>query len=226
MNYDLSIVTIENAFHQLGKSSSFKKYFSDMLSVRSESYAHDFGVNFNPFDGSDFVCRHHIFYFQNIPIAAHKTVASQVCINLGIDFPIFRFYNDKCEKHVMFIKELIDKNIKSKKTLFYAGSWGVIPKYRTHRIHYHLMELLGATIADEHFKNNKAELVGVGRAPKTIKFWEKIGFDKLKLDLPELPHPGNEQDKIELRVMNEPSSFSINALKKYHSIINDRIIIS
>ncbi|ATB39178.1 hypothetical protein CYFUS_004619 [Cystobacter fuscus] len=124
----VELVTLEVPFLHL-ENPAARESFMDMQRVRAAAYRADFGDRYMPFDTSDFVARHHLFYVQTEsgrePVAAFKQVALATCDAHGLELPALGIFGGRSPEHVEALSELILQHRRSGRHLLYGGSWGM-----------------------------------------------------------------------------------------------------
>lgn len=228
---NVELVTVERAFARL-EDPAVREAFFDMQRVRSAAYATDFGDRFNPFDGSDFIARHHVFYLRisegsverREPVASLKFVEHSACEAFGLELPLMRFFG-RVQPHAQALHDLISEHRNSGRALFYSGSWCVLKQHRTNLpLMKRLTELVSAVMADESLRN-ASHGVGVPLLPKTKRFWSRMGWRPLTArgePLASIPHASNPEQSLGLVVMTEPSPEAMRCLEKHASTLKER----
>ncbi|WNG26674.1 hypothetical protein F0U62_23635 [Cystobacter fuscus] len=225
----VELVTLEVPFLHL-EDPAARESFMDMQRVRAAAYGADFGERYMPFDASDFVARHHLFYVHTEsgrePVAAFKQVALATCDAYGLELPAPRIFGGRSPEHLEALSELILQHRRSGRNLLYGGSWGVRKEYRRNRkLFAQLSELVAALIADDVLRAAPATAVGVGMEPKTMRFWERMGYVPLLYrgqPLPKVAHPGEPGEEIVLISLTEPSPWALECRERQRQVLEER----
>lgn len=224
----VELVTLEVPFLHL-EDPAARESFTDMQRVRAAAYRADFGDHYMPFDTSDFVARHHLFYVQTEsgrePVAAFKQVSLATCDAHGLELPALGIFRGRSPEHVEALSELILEHRRSGRNLLYGGSWGVRREYRRNRkLFAGLSELVAALIADDALRAAPATAVGIGLEPKTMRFWARMGYEPLLhrgQPLPKVAYsePGEE---IVLISLTEPSPWALECRERQRQVLEER----
>ena len=229
---NVELVTVDRAFARLA-DPAVREAFFDMQRVRSAAYAADYGDGFNPFDGSDFIARHHVFYLrtadeggieQRLPVASFKLVELSACDAYGIELPVIRFFA-QAQPHVRVLHDLVADYRISGRALLYTGSWGVLKSHRSNRhLMLRLSELVAAVMADELVRR-AGHGIGVPLEPKTKRFWSRMGWRSLHFKgeaLSSVPHTCDPEQRFGLSVITEPSAEAMRCLETHASTLDER----
>ena len=172
----------------------FRDLFYKMIQMKLRGYEAEYPAGVLPIDTTDFIATHVLVCEEKkgnlIPLTGTKVTRLVDTLHHQISFPgLSLVHAAESKVHIEAMKRLIDRCIKNRTDLSYAGSWTTLPEARKNpSLNEQIIPLFQSAFINYHLDENIPEIITAGVLRfKVDRFCQKVGYEKMTDQDIELP---------------------------------------
>lgn len=240
MSRTYKTVLLEKPYDTYQNSKFVRELLARVWKLKFDGYRAYYPYGVMPVGDMDFFANHVIicedYHGELIPLAASKSISTNVCSSLKIDFPIFEHVFKGCEEaskdHIQATRQWINERTSRGENVGYNASWTISPSVKDEPEVRKLMLDLSMAMYYFYYTTQGIDHI-ITSASKTFKvdrIQKEMGFDYLALGEKVLDtYPAHLYNNMPFYIMtlhenNFPEFFAKKA-QTYVQYWNDRIHI-
>lgn len=233
-------VVLEKPYDTYQDSKFVREMLARVWKLKFDGYRAYYPYGVMPVGEMDFFANHVLicedYHGELIPLAASKSISTNVCQSLNIDFPIFEHVFKGCEEaskeHIKATRQWIDERTKRGENVGYNASWTISPAIKDEPETKRLMLELSMAMYYFYYTTQGIDHI-ITSASKTFKvdrIQKEMGFEYLKLESKVLDtYPAHLYNDMPFYIMtlneNKFPDFFVHKALKNEEFWSDRIHI-
>lgn len=231
MDLNLKIVTLNNYYENL-QDSEIQKRFSDLNVVRSLGYNAEYPKRCIPFNETDFVVCHHLFYLEENGVSKPVAACKESCLSIYDRYQMEPHLLTMARKggsadHVEALEALYDECRNSGQDIMYGAGFTILKEYRGRKeLTTVIRELVAALVIQDMKEREIVQAITTAQPKfKMNLFFSKMGYEPLQWRgqiLEPIDNPAGPGEKLMIMKAPKLSDWSMACYEKHRDFIEQR----
>lgn len=213
MKKNIRIVVIESPYDTYQHSKEVRDIMARTWKLKLDGYKSHYPYGIMPISDIDYFANHVIIcediQGELMPFAASKSITTNKCRELGIDFPIFEHMFKGCEttypKHFEATQKWVSKLVSKGENVGYNASWSMCPRVMLDSELKLLAREVSMAMYYFYYSSNgiKNIITSASKQFKVDRIQTEMGFNFLKYELETLEaYPAKSFKEAEFYIMH------------------------
>lgn len=213
MKKNIRVVVIESPYDTYQSSKEVRDIMARTWKLKLDGYKSHYPYGIMPISDVDYFANHVVIceeiQGELMPFAASKSITTDKCRELGIDFPIFEHMFKGCEKtypkHFEATQKWVARKVSKGENVGYNASWSMCPRVMQDSELKLLAREVSMAMYYFYYNSNgiKNIITSASKQFKVDRIQTEMGFDFLKNELEPLEaYPAKSFKDAEFYIMH------------------------